>query len=411
MDQPVRYLLLLLASVSGALAANDLLLVNATVIPAPDQPVLPQAAILIHEGRIATVGSLASLTVPAGTETIDCTGKFITAGFWNCHVHLITPDVYGAGQVPAAQLEGAMTAMFTRWGFTTVFDLASSLENTVALRDRIEAGAVRGPRILTAGEAIWTRVPIYVPPQITANNPGMSPVTTADAATQRITEHAQHGANGIKLFTGSMQAQGVVDNMDVEFVRTAVAEAHRRHLPVFAHPQNGAGVEAALAGGVDILAHTAPNAPAWTAEFAARLRDAHLALIPTLTLFRAEGERAQLPPFILEKWRANAFAQVRTFHAAGGEILFGTDIGYITQYDTAEEYKLLVEAGLDAQAILRSLTTAPAARFGRAESSGRVAAGYDADLVILDADPLADATALSRVHATLRAGRLIHKKD
>jgi imidazolonepropionase-like amidohydrolase len=402
----VRFLLLFAALVPAAFAASDLLLVNGTVIPAPDQPALRDTAILLHDGRIAAIGPRDQLAIPAGTEVMDCTGRFITAGFWNCHVHLTQPDLFGARHVPVAQLEGTLTAMFSRWGFTTVFDLASPLENTIALRERIEAGEVRGPRILTTGEAIWSQVPVYIPAHIAAGNPRMSPVATPEEVVHRIGEHARRGVDGIKLFTGSLQAQGAVANLDAGLVRAAVAEAERRHLPVFAHPQNAAGVEAALAGGVAILAHTAPAASAWTPEQASRLRDARVALIPSLTLFRIEGQRVQLPAALQEQWRANTVGQVRAFHAAGGGILFGTDAGYITHYDTAEEYQLLASAGLDAAAILRSLTTVPAARFGRAERSGRVAAGFDADLVVLDADPIKDVTAFSRVRATLRGGRL-----
>lgn len=405
----MRLLLLLVACLPGALAAHDLLLANATIILAPDQPALRQCAILVRDGRIAAIGPREQLTIPAATEVVDCTGKFITAGFWNSHVHLITPEVLHASQAPVAQLDAALATMFTRWGFTTVFDIASSLDNTVALRARIEAGEVRGPRILTTGEALWTRPPVYVLDYFAANNISMPVVTTPGEATELIDRHAAHGADGVKLFTGSMQTRGAVDNMSLDLVRAAVTEADRLHQPVFAHPQNAEGVEAALSGGVDILAHTAPNAPAWSPEYAARLRDAHLALIPTLTLFRVEGQQARLPAGILEQWRANALNQVRVFHAAGGEILFGTDIGYITHYDTAEEYELLASAGLEPAAILRSLTTAPAARFGRGDRSGRVAPGFEADLVILDADPTADAAALARVHATLRGGRFIYR--
>jgi imidazolonepropionase-like amidohydrolase len=405
----MRFLLLFVACLPGALAAHDLLLANATVIPAPDQPALRQCAILVRDGQIAAIGPREQLTIPAATEIVDCTGRFITAGFWNSHVHLITPEVLRASQAPVAQLDTALATMFTRWGFTTVFDIASSLDNTVALRARIEAGEVRGPRILTTGEALWTRPPVYVLDYFAANNISMPVVTTAGEATGLIDRHAAHGADGVKLFTGSMQARGAVDNMSLDLVRAAVTEANRLHQPVFAHPQNAEGVEAALAGGVDILAHTAPNAPAWSPEYAARLRDAHLALIPTLTLFRVEGQQARLPAGILEQWRANALNQVRVFHAAGGEILFGTDIGYITHYDTAEEYELLASAGLEPAAILRSLTTAPAARFGRGDRSGRVAPGFEADLVILDADPTLDVSALARVHATLRAGRFLYR--
>lgn len=393
----------------GALAANDLLLVNATVIPAPDQPALQQASILIRDGCIIAVETGGHTPRPAGVEIVDCTGKFVTAGFWNSHVHLITPELLDARHAPAKQLDVALQTMFSRWGFTTVFDLASNLQNTVSLRERIDENEVPGPRIFTTGEALWTRPPVYVLDYFAAHKIEMPTANTPEELTHLIEVHAMQGADGVKLFTGSMQARGAVDNMSVELVRSGVAEAARHHQPVFAHPQNAEGVETALVGGVDILAHTAPNAPAWTPEYAARLRDARVALISTLTLFRVEGQQARLPPGIVEKWRATALEQVRVFHAAGGEILFGTDIGYITFYDTTEEYQLLASAGLDSAAILRSLTTAPAARFGRGDRSGKVAAGFDADLVILDADPLADATALARVHATLRGGRFLYR--
>lgn len=97
------------------------------------------------------------------------------------------------------------------------------------------------------------------------------------------------------------------------------------------------------------------------------------------------------------------------FRAAGGEILFGTDAGYIEHFDTAEEYRLLARAGLDFPAILAALTTAPAARFGAAGRSGRAAEGFEADLVVLDADPSQDVAALARVHATLRQGRFLYR--
>ena len=220
----MRLLFLLLVLASPPLVAHDLLFVNATVIPDPDLPALPQCAILVRDGRIAAVGPQDQLTIPAGVEIIDCTGRFITAGFWNCHVHLITPDLLRAREAPAAQLDETLMAMFALWGFTTIFDLASSLENTVALRERIEAGEVSGPRILTAGEALWTRTPVYVLDYFAAHNIQMPAVTTAEEITRRIGEHAGRGADGIKLFTGSMQARGAVDNMGPELVRTAVAE-------------------------------------------------------------------------------------------------------------------------------------------------------------------------------------------
>ena len=85
-------------------------------------------------------------------------------------------------------------------------------------------------------------------------------------------------------------------------------------------------------------------------------------------------------------------AEVHDYAAAGGQILFGTDVGYIDVYDTTEEYRLM-SAALDWRKILASLTTAPSARFGFAAHKGRIAKGMDADLVLLDGDPAKDPAA------------------
>jgi hypothetical protein len=84
------------------------------------------------------------------------------AGFWNSHVHIMTPGLLQAERLSSEQIASQLEEMFTRWGFTTVFDIASVLENTKLIRRRIESGEVKGPRILTVGEPFWTRAPIYV---------------------------------------------------------------------------------------------------------------------------------------------------------------------------------------------------------------------------------------------------------
>lgn len=403
-------LLLVLIAVPRA-AAADLALVGATVFPAPGAAPLRDAVIVVRDGRIAALGPRGEVPVPANVEVINCSGRYITAGFWNSHVHLIGPELTGARSAPASRLEAALAGMFSRWGFTTVFDLASGLDNTLALRERVAQGDVAGPRILTAGEPLWPEMPIYVRESPAGRTFPMPPVTTPEDAAARVQALAGRGVDGIKLFTGSMQARGAVTNMPAEVARAAVTEADRARLPVFSHPHNDAGTEAAISAGVDILAHTAAMSPAWTAEFAARLRDAQVALVPTLVLYRVEGRQVGLPDAVIEGWLNNVIGQVRALRAAGGEILFGTDVGYIREFDPTGEYQLLARAGMDFPAILAALTTAPAARFGTAQRSGRLALGQEADLVILESDPLADVTALARVHATLRQGKFIYRAE
>ena len=84
---------------------------------------------------------------------------------------------------------------------------------------------------------------------------------------------------------------------------------------------------------------------------------------------------------------SRAAQQLEAFSRAGGQVLFGTDVGYIQQFDTSEEFTWMSRAGMSFQQILASLTTNPAQRFGYATHSGRIAKGLDADLVVLSADP------------------------
>ena len=101
---------------------------------------------------------------------------------------------------------------------------------------------------------------------------------------------------------------------------------------------------------------------------------------------------------------------MRTFARRGGEILFGTDVGYLPDFDHAVEYERMASAGLSWREILTSLTTAPAARFGEAERRGRVAVGLEADLTVLGSDPAASSRAFADVRHVIRAGRVIYRR-
>jgi imidazolonepropionase-like amidohydrolase len=96
---------------------------------------------------------------------------------------------------------------------------------------------------------------------------------------------------------------------------------------------------------------------------------------------------------------------VVAFATAGGQLLFGTDVGYMMDFDPTDEYVLMGEAGLSALQILASLTTVPAARWNEGERRGRVAPGLAADLVVLDGDPATDVRNFAHVRCTIRAGQ------
>lgn len=390
--------------------ASDLALTGAKVYPSPTDPPIENASILIHNGRIVAVGPSRSIKIPRDATVVDCRGLFVTAVFWNSHVHIFTVGLLHVRESGANELNQQLDTMFNRWGFTTVFDLASVLDNTLALRRRIESGELRGPRILTVGEPIWTIEPVYIRDFLKQNNVHIANTETPEQAIALVRDHAAKGADGIKLFTGSAQSNGVAV-LPLSIAKAAVEEAHRHNLPVFAHPQNVDGVNVAVDSGVDVLAHTVPESSPWTPEFVSRLKRANLALIPTLTLFDFVARQEHSSNQERKAWIDKMVDELRAYVEAGGEILFGTDIGYIDHYDTTLEFELMSQAGMNYQQILASLTTNPARRFRYSDRTGRIARGMEADIVVLSADPQQSVTAFSKVRYTIVGGKIAYSGE
>jgi imidazolonepropionase-like amidohydrolase len=386
---------------------RDLAIVGAKVYPSPQAAAVENTTIVVHDGRIAAVGR--GVRVPKGAEVIDAHGQVVVAGFWNSHVHLISPIDRKEAKAPAAALNAELTAMLTRWGFTTVFDIASGPGDAMTIRKRIAAGEVTGPNILTVDMPFYPKngTPIYVR-ELAKTMPSGEIADPASAA-ERVRRQIGAGADGVKLFTGAIVGppQGVLP-MKLDDAKAVVAAAHALGKPAFAHPSNKAGLDVAIESGVDILAHTTPDGGPWPADMPARLKAHHMALIPTLTLWRSELEKEKEPKAAIERFEAVAEAQLKSYADIGGQILFGTDVGYTQAFDTTEEYQRMAQAGLTWRQILTSLTTAPAERFGFPRK-GRIAVGEDADLVILTGDPAADPTAFAKVRATIRAGQVIYQ--
>jgi imidazolonepropionase-like amidohydrolase len=390
----------LLIWMSGA-NAQTLALVGGKVYASPDAAPLDDAVVVTTDGVIAAIGRRGDVQVPSDARVIDCTGKTVVAGFWNSHVHFTEPVWRGAGSAPAAPMTVHMQAMLTRWGFTSVWDLGSDGRDTLALRRRVNSGEVPGPDIHTAG-SIFPKDghPVYLPAEMQ-----LPMASTAEAAAQWARTFNGFGLDGLKLFTGSFMGSGKpVINMSPDIAKAAVEVAHAAGKPVFAHPQNMAGVDAVIAAGVDVMAHTVAGEPAYSAEQLARFKQQGIALTPTLSLFA----KLPVPPEIAARIVDNIVGQLRSFSENGNMVLFGTDVGYIPLYDTTLEYELMYRA-LSERQVLASLTTNPAGYF-KAEKKGKVEKGFDADVVVLDGDPLADVKNLAKVAYTIRAGKVIYQK-
>lgn len=380
-----------------------LALVGARIYCNPSDAPISDGAIVVDDTKIASVGAPQDTRIPEDTKVLDCSGCTIVAGFWNCHVHFFERKWIQAAWIPAEELGGQLKDAFTRYGFTTVFDLGSQYQNTRTIRDRIEAGKVDGPRIFSTGEAL-------LPPNALPSDdvlrvmgfanfpaPEITDPTSARDATRNLVDA---GVDGIKIFASSPRSRSLTQ----ETVAATVDEAHGAQKRVFIHPNEGDDVLDALQAGVDVIAHTTPFSGPWDETIMAEVRSRNTALTPTLNLWRyyLRHDRQMMQENIM----LIALGQLRRWHERNGTVLFGTDLGAVDP-DPMEEYRLMLEAGLSFADVLASLTTTPADFFGDS-NGGSIAKGKRADLTVLNGDPAQNTSALANVRYTVRSGKVIY---
>jgi imidazolonepropionase-like amidohydrolase len=349
-----------------------------------------------------------STGIPRGIQTLDCSRLTITTGFWNSHIHFTERKWEDAARIPAPELSGQLQAMLTQYGFTSVFDTGSMWDNTRRLRDRIESGEIPGPRIRSTGEILYPKggsASDQILDLLGAMRVHVPEVADGAEALEASKKLLDAGTDGIKLYAATWAPPIVALSRNA--IQAAVGEAHRRGKPVFAHPSNREGLLAAIAGGVDVVVHTTPQSGPWDEIVLTAMKQGQVALIPTLKLWKYELRHDRTSA--RERFVNTGVGQLGAWLASGGVILFGTDVGYMNDYDPSEEYALMAEAGMTFLQILSSLTTAPAERFGESSRLGRIVAGLPADLVVLSKDPSQGVRAFAEVRYTLRDGRLIYR--
>lgn len=389
--------LALLALCMAELAhTQDLAITHAEVYVSPDVSPLRDATVVIRKGLIAAVGQHAR--TPKGIETISCGGCVVVAGFWNAHVHFMEPKWNDAANQRAGILEDQISEMLTHSGFTTVVDTGSDRENTVALRKRVEKGELAGPQIFTAGFPVFPAhaLPYYLeelPAELKAK---MGQPETPSEAVAFVDKNRAAGSDIVKLFTGSIVRPGQITPMRIDIARAAVDEAHRNGQLVFSHSSNLEGTRVAIKAGVDVLAHTPENTAGIDDAVLRRMIAQHMTIIPTLKLFSHDDTIAQIRQ-LLHRYRE-----------LGGRVIYGTDTGFLPDYDQGEEFRQLAQAGFGFREILAMLTTSPVELFRLSSKEGQVKPGMRADVTILSVDPASgNPDAFTAVRYTIRGGKVI----
>ena len=379
--------------------AGNMVITNVQVYASPTFDSVARATIVIKGGKIAEIVPGVPEDLDPALVHLDGRGRTVVAGFWNSHVHFSPPLWVGLEKLEEKELVRRLRSMLSNYGFTSVVDTGSNPFQTQWLRQQIADG-LPGPEILMAAGSFVGKdsSPAYLDIKLPE-------LTTPEQASEQVAEVLELGSEGIKIFTGSFIGPGKVGHMTLPVVKAVTSVAHKHGKWVISHPQSLEGVRLAADGGVDILAHTAPDAGPWPKQLIDRLVSRNVALIPTLQLWRFELTRAGVAPQAVESFQQIGVEQVRAFVEAGGEVLFGTDVGYMQDFDPTEEYLKMSQAGMSWRQILASLTTVPAKRFGR--GTGTLAVGQPANLVVLSRDPSQDATAFAAVDVTIRGGYVI----
>jgi imidazolonepropionase-like amidohydrolase len=382
------------------LAQGTLAIEHARIYISPTDPPIDDGSILIRNGLIAAVGR--QIEIPPGTTEVPCDHCIVTAGFWNAHVHFTEPKWAGAEWKSAATLNPQLADMFLSRGFTTVIDVGSNPADTLSIRRRVESTELNGPFIYTSGPPLYPPhgIPYYLDDLPWWIRLLMHMPKTPVEAQEDVRSNLNAGADLTKLFTGSWVARGRVLPMPLNIAKAAVETSHLNGKLVFAHPSNLAGTRVAIDSGVDVLAHAPDDTAGIGKALFATMVEKNMAMTPTLKMFAwtVTADKSYLEPI---------YAEVREFHELGGTLMFGTDVGYMTDYSTDGEFDALAKCGLTTSDVLAMLTTNPAARMGVSAQKGTVAAGKLADLTVLDADPSVNLTNFARVKAVVRSGRVV----
>jgi imidazolonepropionase-like amidohydrolase len=378
--------------------------------------------IVTTDGRISQV--LPGRVPVPGAREVDLAGHTCSPGWIDLHVHMAmqsSPRSYEE-RFRLDDADYALRAVgyaekTLQAGFTTVRDLGG--EVTLKLRDAINAGLVKGPRIYAAGKSIATTGGHADPTNgmnselsfvLGAPGPTEGVVNGADDARQAVRQRYKDGSDVIKITaTGgvlSYAKSGDAPQFTVDEVRVVVDTAKDYGYAVAAHAHGKEGMKRAIEGGVTSIEH----GTYMDDELFALMKKHGTWYVPTITAGRFVAEKAKVPGYFPEIVRPKAErigSQIQdTFaraYKAGVKIAFGTDMGVGPHGDNALEFGYMVEAGMPANEALQAATYRAAQVLG-VNDLGQIAPGFRADVVAVPGNPLEDITLTRKVAFVMKDG-------
>ena len=409
--------------------ASDLVIHAGRLIDGAGSAPMNRVSILVHDHRIVAVQP--GFVSPSGAEVVDLSNETVLPGLIDCHVHILS--TYHAGDPIRNsvtrdafddEIDGVVDARATLMaGFTSVRDVGDDTGAVVALKRAIAAGVLPGPRIWTSGDPLGptgghTDGANGLDPALSEPRWANALIDGPAQAVAAVRRHKREGVDLIKIMpSGGVMSIGddpKLQLMSDDEIKAVIETAHALGMKVAAHAHGKQAIDHTIALGVDSIEHGS-----YADAGSYQLFKTHgVYLVPTMLV----GERVyqtamahpeRLNPSTAEKAKVIGpllQKNLRDAHAAGVKIAFGTDtFGLSLHGQNAQEFALLVHAGLTPMEAILTATHNAADLIGDTQDIGSIQPGRYADLVAVSADPLTDITALERIDFVMKDGAVVQR--
>jgi len=381
--------------------------------------ILEGGTVLVEGDRIIKV-SKGKAAIPKGARKIDLAGQFLLPGFIDCHVHLCldgSPDplaTLGGESIPMTTLKAARFARRTLMaGVTSIRDMGGRGEVDLVLRDAIRSGLISGPRMLVSRQLVCMTGGHGWPMGREADGP--------DDVRKAVREQIKRGADLIKLMaTGGVMTPGVepgAEQLTEEELRAGIEEAHKAGRKTATHAMGTQGILNALLAGIDSIEHGVYL----NEEIVSLMVKRGVPLIPTISAMyhiETRGLEAGIPAFAVEKTqrvKPHHLSSIRLAREAGVKIAMGTDAGtpFNMHGENTMELKLFVDQGFSPGEAIQAGTRIAAEVLGVEGELGTIEEGKQADLIVVDGNPLEDITLLlkaERISLIMQGGNVVKER-
>ncbi len=383
---------------------------------------LGETTIVIEGGRIKEVMSGAH--APAGAKVIDLATQTCMPGLIDAHTHL-TQETSRSEYVDKFRWNIAdyaiRSTVYARRtllaGFTTVRNLGDQTNESVSLRNAINAGIIPGPRIYTAGKAIGSTGGHADPTNGYRKDLAGDPTPTegvinsVDDAVKAVRHHYKLGDDVIKI----MPSGGVLDEsssgdnaqMTLDEIKAVVATAHDYGFAVAAHAHGAEAIRRAVLGGVDSIEH----GTYMDADDMKLMVEHGTWYVPTIIAGDFVARQSKVPGYYPPQIAAKAAAIGPLIQATAGraykahvKIAFGTDAAVYPHGQNAHEFELMVGAGMPPMFTIQAATISAAQLLRHDKDLGTVTAGKIADVVAVPGNPIDDISVMKRVSFVMKDG-------